>query len=72
MHNVIRRSTTVIFYRQLVNTTAGAAGDLMKAVKEPNISGWTCTNVTTGAGVKYHQFIDNLRNENITKIITQY
>lgn len=70
MHNVIRRSTTVIFYRQLVNTTAGAAGDLMKAFKA--WGSWHCVNITTGSGTIYHTFISNLRNADITKIITQY
>lgn len=70
MHNVIKRTTTIIIYKQLVDTTAGAAGDLFKAYKDGN--NWHCKNITTGENTIYLQFISNLRNENLTKIITQY
>lgn len=70
MNNTIKRTTTTIIYKTLVNCSAGAAGDLFKAWKDA--AGWHTQNITTGDGKTWHTFISHLRNENFTRIITQY
>lgn len=66
----IKRTTTTVIYKMLVDSTAGKKGDLFKATKTDY--GWKTKNITTGNNKIYHCFISMLRNENITRIITQY
>lgn len=34
MNNTIKRTTTTVIYKTLVDTTAGKKGDLFKAIKD--------------------------------------
>lgn len=70
MNNTIKRTTTTVIYKTLVDTTAGKKGDLFKAIKD--CYGWHTKNITTDDATIYHCFVSMLRNENATKIITQY
>lgn len=70
MKNIIHRNTTVVIYKQLVDTTAGKKGDLFRAWKDA--TGWHTKNITTNNPQIFYGFISHLRNEHFTRIITQY
>lgn len=68
--NHIKRTAFRIIYQQLIDTTAGKAGDIMTAWKDEN--GWHTRNASRENDATYYYcFLDFLRNENITRFITQ-